>query len=176
MVFHITMLRSSPCECHLRLNQFGNIYFKDEKCLCLPWSKADLKGFVNSKTVRNCSEVWWIMSIPSSGLKTEDEEDLLSVQKPTSLMVWGCISVYGMGSLQIWKQTINAERYIQVLQQHMLPSTTSFWNWVCNLMLYNVHIVSKVSHYYSCRQFVDNLETKVVFLTSYCFFDRRWHQ
>ena len=28
----------------------------------------------------------------------------------------------GMGSLHIWKGTINAERYIQVLEQHMLPS------------------------------------------------------
>ncbi len=28
----------------------------------------------------------------------------------------------GMGSLHIWKGTINAERYIQVLEQHMLPT------------------------------------------------------
>uniref|UniRef100_A0A9J7XYE4 Tc1-like transposase DDE domain-containing protein n=1 Tax=Cyprinus carpio carpio TaxID=630221 RepID=A0A9J7XYE4_CYPCA len=40
-----------------------------------------------------------------------------SVQKPASLMVWGCMSV-----LHIWKGSINAERYIQVLEQHMLPS------------------------------------------------------
>uniref|UniRef100_A0A9J8DBY7 Tc1-like transposase DDE domain-containing protein n=1 Tax=Cyprinus carpio carpio TaxID=630221 RepID=A0A9J8DBY7_CYPCA len=46
----------------------------------------------------------------------------LSVQKPASLMVWGCMSACGMGSLHIWKGTINAERYIQVLEQHMLPS------------------------------------------------------
>ncbi len=45
-----------------------------------------------------------------------------SVQKPASLMVWGCMSACGMGSLHIWKGTINAERYIQVLEQHMLPS------------------------------------------------------
>uniref|UniRef100_A0A9J8BED6 Tc1-like transposase DDE domain-containing protein n=1 Tax=Cyprinus carpio carpio TaxID=630221 RepID=A0A9J8BED6_CYPCA len=37
-------------------------------------------------------------------------------------MVWGCISACGMGSLHIWKGTINAERYIQILEQHMLPS------------------------------------------------------
>ncbi len=41
---------------------------------------------------------------------------------PASLMVWGCMSACGMGSLHIWKSTINAERYIQVLEQHMLPS------------------------------------------------------
>ncbi len=45
-----------------------------------------------------------------------------SVQKPASLMVWGCMSACGMGSLHIWKGTINAEMYIQVLEQHMLPS------------------------------------------------------
>ncbi len=37
-------------------------------------------------------------------------------------MVWDCMSACGMGSLHIWKGTINAERYIQVLEQHMLPS------------------------------------------------------
>ncbi len=45
-----------------------------------------------------------------------------SVQKPASLMVWGCISVYGMGSLHVLEGTMNAERYINVLEQHILPS------------------------------------------------------
>uniref|UniRef100_A0AAY4BIP7 Tc1-like transposase DDE domain-containing protein n=1 Tax=Denticeps clupeoides TaxID=299321 RepID=A0AAY4BIP7_9TELE len=45
-----------------------------------------------------------------------------SVQKPASLMVWGCMSACGMGSLHVWKGIINAEKYIQVLEQHMLPS------------------------------------------------------
>ncbi|KAL6458326.1 hypothetical protein MHYP_G00335560 [Metynnis hypsauchen] len=37
-------------------------------------------------------------------------------------MVWGCVSAHGMGNLHICEGTINAERYIQVLKQHMLPS------------------------------------------------------
>ncbi len=37
-------------------------------------------------------------------------------------MVWGCISAYGMGSLHVLESTMNAERYIKVLEQHMLPS------------------------------------------------------
>ncbi len=37
-------------------------------------------------------------------------------------MVWGCISAYDMGSLHILEGTMNAERYIKVLEQHMLPS------------------------------------------------------
>ncbi len=37
-------------------------------------------------------------------------------------MVWGCISAYGMGSLHVLEGTMNAERYIKLLEQHMLPS------------------------------------------------------
>ncbi len=37
-------------------------------------------------------------------------------------MVWGCISAYGMGSLHVLEGSMNAERYIKVLEQHMLPS------------------------------------------------------
>ncbi len=60
-------------------------------------------------------------------LRAKEEGDLpacyqRSVQKPASLMVWGCISAYGMGSLHILEGTMNAERHIKVLEQHMLPS------------------------------------------------------
>ncbi len=34
----------------------------------------------------------------------------------------GCISAYGMGSLHVLEGTMNAERYIKFLEQHMLPS------------------------------------------------------
>ncbi len=47
-----------------------------------------------------------------------------SVPKPASLMVWGCIHAYGMGSLHVLEGsqgTTNAESYIKVLEQHMLP-------------------------------------------------------
>ena len=40
-----------------------------------------------------------------------------TVQKPASLMVCGSISVYGAGSLDIWKDIIDAEQYIE---QHLL--------------------------------------------------------
>ncbi len=43
-------------------------------------------------------------------------------QKPASQVVRGCISAYGMGSLYILVGTMNAERYIKVLEQYMLPS------------------------------------------------------
>ncbi len=37
-------------------------------------------------------------------------------------MVWVHISAYGMGSMHVLEGTMNAERYIKVLEQHMLPS------------------------------------------------------
>ncbi len=37
----------------------------------------------------------------------------------------GCISAYSMGSLHVLEGTMNAERYIKVLEQHMLPSRQS---------------------------------------------------
>ena len=37
-------------------------------------------------------------------------------------MVWGCISAQGMGNLHICEGTINAEKYIQILEKHMMPS------------------------------------------------------
>ncbi len=60
-------------------------------------------------------------------LRAKEEGDLpacyqRSVQKPASLMVWGCIGAYGMGSLHVLEGTMNAEGYIKVLEQHMLPS------------------------------------------------------
>ncbi len=58
-------------------------------------------------------------------LRAKEEGDLpaccqLSVQKPASPMVY--ISAYDMGSLHVLEGTMNAERYIKVLEQHMLPS------------------------------------------------------
>ncbi len=45
-----------------------------------------------------------------------------SVQKLASLMVWGCICAYSKGRLHVLGGTMNAERFIQVLEQHMLLS------------------------------------------------------
>uniref|UniRef100_A0AAR2K5U3 Tc1-like transposase DDE domain-containing protein n=1 Tax=Pygocentrus nattereri TaxID=42514 RepID=A0AAR2K5U3_PYGNA len=60
-------------------------------------------------------------------LRAKEEKDCpdcfqRKVQKPASLMVWGCVSAHGMSNMHICEGTINAKRYIQVLEQHMLPS------------------------------------------------------
>lgn len=38
-------------------------------------------------------------------------------------MVWGRVSVHGMGNLHICVGTIKPERYMQAVKQHRLPST-----------------------------------------------------
>ncbi len=37
-------------------------------------------------------------------------------------MVWGSISVHATGSLHVLEGSMNAEKYIKVIEQHMLPS------------------------------------------------------
>ncbi len=95
------------------------------------WAKAYLKWTVAKwKTVLWSGESKFEVLFGKLGrhvIRTIEDKDnpscyQRSVQKPASLMVWGCMSACGMGSLHIWKGTINAERYIQVLEQHMLPS------------------------------------------------------
>ncbi len=91
------------------------------------WDKAHLKWTVSKWK----SVLWWDESkfdiLVGNDAVSKEEGDLpacyqRSVQKPASLMVWGCISAYGMGSLHVLEGTMNAERYIKVLEQHMLPS------------------------------------------------------
>ncbi len=42
--------------------------------------------------------------------------------KPGSVMVWGCVSALGKGNLHFCDGTINAEKYIEILEHNMLPS------------------------------------------------------
>uniref|UniRef100_A0A9J8BDR5 Transposase n=1 Tax=Cyprinus carpio carpio TaxID=630221 RepID=A0A9J8BDR5_CYPCA len=95
------------------------------------WAKAHLKWTVAKwKTVLWSDELQFEVLFGKLGrhvIRTKEDKDKpscyqRSVQKPASLMVWRCMSPCGMGSLHIWKGTINAERYIQVLEQHMLPA------------------------------------------------------
>ncbi len=61
-----------------------------------------------------CAFLLEITDAVSSGLKRRETVGrspsccLRLVQKPASLMVWGCISAYGMGSLHVLEGTMNA--------------------------------------------------------------------
>ena len=46
---------------------------------------------------------------------------MLSALRSKGCISDGCISAYGTGNLHIWKGTINAERYMQAFEQHVLP-------------------------------------------------------
>ncbi len=95
------------------------------------WAKAHLKWTVSKwERVLWSDESRFDILVGNHGchvLRAEEEGDLpacyqRSVQKPASRMVWGCIITYSMGSLHVLEGTMNAERYIKVLEQHMLPS------------------------------------------------------
>ncbi|KAK3531160.1 hypothetical protein QTP70_013256 [Hemibagrus guttatus] len=82
------------------------------------WAKAHLKWTVAKwKTVLWSAESKFEVLFGKLGrhvIRTKEDKDnpscyQHSVQKPPSLMVWGCMSACGMGSLHIWKGTINAE-------------------------------------------------------------------
>ncbi|KAK3542985.1 hypothetical protein QTP70_008520 [Hemibagrus guttatus] len=83
------------------------------------WAKAHLKWTVAKwKTVLWSDQSKFEVLFGKLGrhvIRTKEDKDnpscyWRSVQKPASLMVWGCMSACGMGSLHIWKGTINAER------------------------------------------------------------------
>ncbi len=93
-----------------------------KRCRVL-WAKAHLKWTVSKwKSVLWSDESKFDILVGNHGrrvLRAKEEGDLpvcyqRSVQKPASLMVWGCISAYGMGSLHVLEGTMNAERYIKV--------------------------------------------------------------
>ncbi len=102
-----------------------------QKCRRVLWVKAHLKLTVSKwKSVLWSDKSKFEIFVGNHGrcfLRAKEEGDLPacyqhSVQKPASLMMWGCISAYGMGSLHVLEGTMNAESYIKVLEQHMLPS------------------------------------------------------
>ncbi len=82
-----------------------------QKCRRVLWAKAHLKWTVSKW---KCSMVRQKFDIVVGNhgrrvLRAKEEGDLpacyqRSVQKPASLMVWGCISAYGMGSLHVLKR------------------------------------------------------------------------
>ncbi len=79
-----------------------------------------------SQTSLNLTFLLEITDFVSSGLKRrrDHSSSVISVQFESQHLWWygGRISAYGMGSLHVLEGTMNAERYIKVLEQHMLPS------------------------------------------------------
>ncbi len=129
----VNTIHRAICRCQLKLyhakrKPYVNMVQKHRRVL---WAKAHLKWTVSKwKSVLWSDESKFDILVGNHGrrvLRAKEEGDLpachqRSVQKQASLMVWGCISAYGMGSLHVLEGTMNAERYIKVLEQHMVPS------------------------------------------------------
>ena len=69
-------------------------------------------------------------------LRTKYEKDhpdcyQQQVQKPGSVMVWGCVSALGKGNLHFCDGSINAEQYIEILEQLLLPSRRLLFRHLC---------------------------------------------
>lgn len=45
-----------------------------------------------------------------------------TVKFPKSLMVWGCMSAKGLGTLEFIESTVNAPKYQEILTKSLLPS------------------------------------------------------
>ncbi len=129
----VNTIRRAICRCQLKLCHAKRKPYVNmvQKCHRVLWAKAHLKWTVSKrKSVLWSDESKFDILVGNHGrrvLRAKEEGDLpacyqRSVQKPASLMVWRCISAYGMGSLHVLEGTMNAERYIKVLEQHMLPS------------------------------------------------------
>ncbi len=84
-------------------------------------------------TVETCTVVRWISisgifweewtpCAPDQRRKDHPDCYQQQVQKPGSVMVWGCVSALGKGNLHFCDGTINAEKYIEILEHNMLPS------------------------------------------------------
>ena len=101
------------------------------KCSRLLWAKVHLKWTeAKGKTVLCSAKTEFQILFGNRRcfiLLTKVERDhqaryQCEVQKPASLMVWACIGAYGIVNLHNWKGTINSERYIQLLEEHVLTS------------------------------------------------------
>ena len=52
-----------------------------------------------------------------------------SLQKNISVMVWGCITGSGIGSLTQVKGAINSEKYVSVLEDNLIPLIAKKYDW-----------------------------------------------
>ncbi len=84
-------------------------------------------------TVETCTVVRWISisgifweewtpCAPDQRRKGSSRLLPATSPKPGSVMVWGCVSAPGKGNLHFCDGTINAEKYIEILEHNMLPS------------------------------------------------------
>lgn len=95
------------------------------------WARIHLKW-----TVAKWKKVLWsdeskfeisVGNICKKVIRTKDEADDPScygarIQKPSSVMVWGCMAASGVGDLHFCDGTVKAQDYIAILEEHLQRS------------------------------------------------------
>lgn len=89
------------------VEDWKNVIFSDE-------SKFNLHGSDGMIYVRR-----------KEGERYSDQCTRKTVKHPAGKMVWGCFSFYGVGHLEIISGTVNAKKYIDILQRSLVPSLES---------------------------------------------------
>ncbi len=116
----VNTIRCAICRCQLKLYHAKRKLYVNmvQKCHRVLWAKDHLKWTVSKwKGVLLSDESKFDILVGNHGcrvLRAKEEGDIpacyqRSVQKPASLMVWGCICAYSMGSLHVLEGTMNAE-------------------------------------------------------------------
>ncbi len=124
----VNTIHFAICRCQLKLYHAKRKPYVNmvQKRRCVLWVNAHLKWLEKCSIVRRV-QIWHCCGKSWMPLQAKKEGDLpvchqRSVQKPSSPDGIGCISAYGMGSWHVLEGTMNATRYIMILEQHMLPS------------------------------------------------------
>jgi transposase len=84
--------------------EWEKVLFSDESTFCILGNQANT----------------YVRRFPYEEYKPECLN--LSVKCPTKVMIWGCMAASGVGRLKIVEGMVNATKYIEILQQSMLPS------------------------------------------------------
>ena len=74
-----------------------------------------------------------------------------TIKYPQSIMVWSCMTAHGIGRLEIVSGMMNAMKYIDVLENKMLPSARSLFSdndWIFQDDNAPCHRAKKVQHWY----------------------------
>ena len=72
-----------------------------------------------------------------------------TIKHPQSIMVWGCMAVSGIGRLKLVSEMMNGTKYIDVLENQMLPSASSLFSdndWIFQDDNAPCHCAKKVQH------------------------------
>lgn len=85
-------------------NMWEKVLFSDESTFCLFGDQAHV----------------YVRRFPGEEYKPECLN--VSVKYPLKVMVWGCMAASGVGRLHIVEGTVNAAKYMSILQKCMIPS------------------------------------------------------